>query len=66
MELLHEEEHLDTRSQTGRLYGVEGIPQTVVIGKDGIVKEVHVGYSPGSEAKIKQEIEELLAEEKKR
>ena len=37
---------LDRDGKVGEAYGVEGIPQTVVIGKDGKVKKVFVGFSP--------------------
>jgi len=54
---------LDTQGSIGELYAVEGIPMTVVIGKDKRVQVVHVGYSPGMEKKLAQEIEQLLAGE---
>lgn len=34
---------LDTRGNTGQLYKVDGIPQTVIIGMDGTVQVVHIG-----------------------
>ena len=49
-------------------FGVNGIPHTVVIGKDGVVKKVHVGFAPGSEKQLEKDLLEILgasAEEKK-
>jgi peroxiredoxin len=51
---------LDEKSEVAKKYGVSGIPQTVIIGKDGKVKKVLVGS--GNEAKIKQAVEAALAE----
>jgi peroxiredoxin len=41
-------------------YGVQGIPQTVVIGKDGTVKKVFVGFGPGSEDQLRKVVEEAM------
>lgn len=51
---------LDEQSEVAKKYGVTGIPQTVVIGKDGKIKKVFVGS--GNEAKIKQAVESALTE----
>ena len=39
---------LDRDGKVGSAYGVEGIPQTIVIGKDGKVRKVFVGFGPDS------------------
>jgi peroxiredoxin len=39
---------LDRDAAVGSAYGVEGIPQTVVIGKDGKVRKVFIGFGPDS------------------
>ncbi|MBX3119444.1 MAG: TlpA family protein disulfide reductase [Fimbriimonadaceae bacterium] len=41
-------------------YGITGIPTTIVIGRDGTVHKLHVGYSAASFKAFRQEIEELL------
>jgi thiol-disulfide isomerase/thioredoxin len=51
---------LDEKSEVAKKFGVSGIPQTVVIGKDGKVKKVFVGS--GNEAKIKAAVEAGLGE----
>jgi thiol-disulfide isomerase/thioredoxin len=51
---------LDENSAVSKRYGVSGIPQTVVIGKDGKVKKVFIGS--GNEAKIRAAVEGALGE----
>jgi len=46
---------LDEKSEVAKKFGVSGIPQTVVIGKDGKVKKVFVGF--GNEERIKAAVE---------
>ena len=52
---------LDREGAAGSAYGVEGIPQTVVIGKDGLVQSVHVGFSPDLKDLLGRELDDLLA-----
>ncbi len=52
---------LDSEGKAGEAYGVEGIPQTVLIGKDGTVQAVHIGYDPALKAVLGKQIEDLLA-----
>ena len=47
---------LDTDAAVQRKYLAEAIPQTVIIGKDGIVQAVHVGVSPTLEDTLRQEL----------
>ncbi len=51
----------DADGGIARLYEVSGIPQTVFIGKDGIIRDVHVGVSLGFESAVKRQIAALLA-----
>ena len=41
-------------------YHVQGFPTLVIIGPDGKVKDVHVGYSPTLRADVGKVIEGLL------
>jgi peroxiredoxin len=50
----------DTDGKVGDLFKVQGIPQTVVIGKDGVVRKVMVGYGPGAEGQLKEVVEAAL------
>ena len=52
---------LDETGKLSTAYGIEGIPFTVVIDKDGIVRNVHVGMAPNLKAELSREIEGLLA-----
>lgn len=51
---------LDSDGKAGDAYGVEGIPQTVLVGKDGTIKAVHIGYDPGMKEQLSKQIDELL------
>lgn len=46
----------DAEGTVATAYQVEGIPQTVVIGKDGVIKYVQVGAGPGMERKFRRAI----------
>lgn len=37
-------------------FGVSGIPHTVVIGKDGVIRTVHVGFGPGAEQQLEKDL----------
>jgi thiol-disulfide isomerase/thioredoxin len=53
---------MDEKGAFGRDYLVEGIPTTVVIGRDGTVKKVFIGYDEGGEKELHQAVEEALKE----
>ncbi len=54
---------LDAAGAMGDAYGVTGIPQTVVIGKDGKVKKVFVGFSEQTSPKaLEAAVKAALAE----
>ena len=53
---------LDPQSDAGDSFHVEGIPQTVIIGKEGKVRHVHVGFSPNIGNRLKKEIQALVSE----
>lgn len=52
---------MDRDQEVAKEYGVQGIPQTVIIGRDGKISSVLVGYGPGSEAKLRRDIEKAAA-----
>lgn len=52
---------MDKEGDVMEKYKVEGIPQTVLIGRDGTVQVVHVGFGPDMKPQLKKEIEDLLA-----
>ena len=43
---------LDPDMAAGAEYGVRGIPQTVVVGPDGVVRKVFIGFGPDSPAQL--------------
>ena len=49
---------LDSTGETGKAYGANAIPETVIIGKDGTVKKVMVGLHPQEE--LEKAIDEVL------
>jgi len=51
---------MDREGKIAEQYYVSGIPQTVVIGMDGTVQAVHVGFAPGFETTLKSEVQQLL------
>lgn len=55
---------LDSQSRAARLYDVTGIPQTVIVGKDGKIAGVHIGLSMDSERTLSHKIEQLLVDKK--
>ncbi|MDB6027567.1 MAG: thiol-disulfide isomerase-like thioredoxin [Verrucomicrobiales bacterium] len=46
----------DQNGNTAKLFGVESIPQTIIIGKDGVVTKVFSGFSPDMEPEIQNAI----------
>jgi thiol-disulfide isomerase/thioredoxin len=50
---------MDRKAAVAKEYKVRGIPQTVIIGKDGTVQAVHVGFSPQIGDKLRKELETL-------
>jgi thiol-disulfide isomerase/thioredoxin len=49
---------MDTDGKVAEKYLVQGIPQTVVIGKDGVVKKVFIGAGPDTHEKLKQAVDD--------
>jgi protein-disulfide isomerase-like protein with CxxC motif len=41
-------------------YGVQGFPTLIVIGPDGKVRDIHVGYSPTLREEVGKAVRELL------
>lgn len=47
---------LDSEGDVAEKYLVSSIPQTVVIGPDGNIKKVYVGFSPGMPAELEKDV----------
>ena len=54
---------LDTKGKFGEAYKVRGIPTTVIVGRDGTIKKVFIGFGDGSEEKMKEAIEDALKQD---
>jgi len=52
----------DSNKNVAKLYGVDAMPATLVIDRDGRVRHVHRGYYDGYERKYEQQVRELLKE----
>ncbi len=53
---------MDTNNLVGQMYGVRGVPHTILVDKKGIIRAVHVGYSPEMNAVIAPDIDKMLKE----
>lgn len=51
---------LDQAGKVGDQFFAETLPQTVIIGRDGTVQAVHVGYSAETEKKLDRELQQLV------
>lgn len=54
---------VDQQSSLGKTLGVRGIPTTLIVGRDGVVKNVMVGFGPDSEKALDEAVTKALAEE---
>lgn len=41
-------------------FGVSGIPHTVMVGKDGVIRKVDIGFGPGQENHFEADLREVL------
>lgn len=55
---------LDRNGAIANKYGVTGIPQTVIIDKDGTIQVIHVGFNPNIKQQMSGELDSLLAGKK--
>jgi peroxiredoxin len=51
---------MDANGAVGAAYGLVGIPMTVVVDRNGVVKAVHTGYDPDQDESLRGEIESAL------
>ena len=55
---------LDTAGACPAAFRVEGMPSSYIIGRDGVVRAVHVGFRGGDKAEIRRQLDEALSEAK--
>jgi len=55
---------MDTDGSIAQAYGVTGIPHSVIIDKQGIIRHIHVGFGGAKqyEAQLRAELDELIKE----
>jgi thiol-disulfide isomerase/thioredoxin len=52
----------DKHGETTRSYGVASLPTLIVIDKRGVVRDVAIGFDPGSDGRLEATVRALLAE----
>lgn len=57
---------VDKDGETSKAYGITGLPTMVIVDKNGVVRDVLVGFDPGGEAKLEASVKKLLAEPAKK
>ena len=53
---------IDKTGNSGRDFAVAGMPSGYLIGRDGLIREVHVGFRKGDEAILRDKIQHLIAD----
>ena len=53
---------IDKTGNSGRDFAVAGMPSGYLIGRDGLIRKVHVGFRKGDEASLKEQIQALIAD----
>jgi thiol-disulfide isomerase/thioredoxin len=53
---------IDKSGDSGRAFAVAGMPSGYLIGRDGLIREVHVGFRKGDEQVLRERIQALLSE----
>ena len=52
----------DSKHSVSNLYKVAAMPTTILVDRNGVIRQVHLGYQPGFERIYKTQIEALLSE----
>ena len=53
---------IDKSGHSARAFAVAGMPSGYLIGRDGLIREVHVGFRKGDEQVLRERIQALLSE----
>ena len=53
---------IDKTGNSGRDFAVAGMPSGYLIGRDGLIRKVHVGFRKGDEALLRTQIQALIAD----
>jgi peroxiredoxin len=52
----------DPESKVSKLYEVSGMPSTIIVDRNGVVRYVHHGYQPGDEGEYLNQVRALTSE----
>jgi peroxiredoxin len=52
----------DNENQVSELYGVDAMPATILVDRDGKIRHMHRGYKPGYEQEYAKQIKALVRE----
>ena len=53
---------IDKTGDSGRDFAVAGMPSGYLIGRDGLIRKVHVGFRKGDEALLREQIQALISD----
>ena len=53
---------IDKTGNSGRDFSVAGMPSGYLIGRDGLIREIHVGFRKGDEGILRKQIQSLIAD----
>ena len=53
---------IDKTGNSGRDFAVAGMPSGYLIGRDGLIRKVHIGFRKGDEAFLREQIQALIAD----
>ena len=53
---------IDKTGNSGRDFAVAGMPSGYLIGRDGLIREVHIGFRKGDEELLREQIQSLIAD----
>ncbi len=53
---------IDKTGNSGRDFAVAGMPSGYLIGRDGLIRKVHVGFRKGDEALLREQIQALISD----
>ena len=53
---------IDKTGNSGRDFAVAGMPSGYLMGRDGLIREVHIGFRKGDEAFLRKQIQVLISD----
>jgi len=56
----------DPKGASAQAFGVEGMPSSFLIDRDGVIRFTHMGYSGNIDASYRQQLTQLISEDQQR